>query len=157
MSDRVTIHIDVDTTQAETSIDAVKAKADEVTRQWKIDRALLIQQVREGFMLISQIWSSFRQGMALFGQQIDPFFSALIGMVLSTTSMLISAATVLTGTGVGAAMGAVLFGVAVGFNIVSIAKLIADKQATDGILDSISQGLSNITSGRQNQSGLGGF
>lgn len=157
VSDRITIYLGVDTTEAESSIDAVKAKADEVTRQWKIDRALLIQQVREGFMLISQMWSSFRQGMSLFGQQIDPFFGALIGMVLSTTSMLISSATAISATVLGAPVGAILFGVAVSFNIISIAKLIADKQASDGILTNISQALSNITSGRPNQSGMGGF
>ena len=146
MSDRVTIHIDVDATQAEAEIDAVKAQADAVTKQWKIDRAILIQQVREGFTLISQMWSTFRQGMALFGQQIDPFFGALVGMVLSTTSMLISSATVLTSTVIGAPLGVILLGVAIGFNILSLGKLVADKAATMGMFDNINQEISRMTS-----------
>jgi len=146
VSDRVTIHIDVDATQAEAEIDAVKAQADAVTKQWKIDRAILIQQVREGFTLISQMWSTFRQGMALFGQQIDPFFGALVGMVLSTTSMLISSATVLTSTVIGAPLGVILLGVAIGFNILSLGKLVADKAATMGMFDNINQEISRMTS-----------
>ena len=146
MSDRVTIHIDVDATQAEAEIDAVKAQADAVTKQWKIDRAILIQQVREGFTLISQMWSTFRQGMALFGQQIDPFFGALVGMVLSTTSMLISSATAISATVLGAPVGAILFGVAIGFNILSLGKLVADKAATMGMFDNINQEISRMTS-----------
>jgi len=157
VSDRVTIYIGADTTEAEADIEAVKAKADAVTKQWKIDRAVLVQQVREGFTLISQMWGTFRQAMSLFGQQIDPFYSALVGMVMSTTSMLISSATTLSATILGAPVGAILFGLAVSFNILTLAKLVADKQATDGILDSLSQALSNKTSGLQNQSGLGGF
>ena len=157
MSDKVTIIVGVDTTQAEAGIDAVKARADAIVKQWKIDRAILVQQIREGFTLISQLWSTFRQAMSLFGQQIDPFYSALVGMVLSTTSMLISSATAISATILGAPVGAILFGVAISFNILTLAKLIADKQATDGILTSVSQSLSNITSGRPNMSGLGGF
>jgi len=144
MSDRVTIYLGMDTTEAEANIESVKAQADAVVKQWKIDRAILVQQVREGFTLISQMWSTFRQGMSLFGQTIDPFFSAMVGMVLSTTSMLISSATAISATVLGAPVGAILFGVAVSFNILTMAKLIGDKAETMGLFDAINQHIKSL-------------
>ena len=89
---------------------------------------------------------------------MDPFFSALIGMVLSTTSMLISSATVLTATVLGAPVGAIIFGLAISFNILTLGKLIADKEATDGIITSMMQAIASGTkSARPAPGGLGGF
>ncbi|MHA2067917.1 MAG: hypothetical protein ACXABY_26445, partial [Candidatus Thorarchaeota archaeon] len=81
--------------------------------------------------------SSFRQAMSLFGQQIDPFFSALISMVIATASMLISASTVLAMTGIGGAAALVVFSLAISFQVLTLGKLIADKAETDGLLDKI--------------------
>ena len=157
MSERVSVDVVVDTTQATASIQETKAGADAVVRQWKIDRAIIIQQVREGLTLISQLWSSFRQAMTLFGRQIDPFFGALIGMVLATTSMLISAAATLSATILGAPVGAVIFGLAVSFNILSIGKLIADKEKTDAILTNMAQAIASDPGLRAARGGGIGF
>ena len=136
----------------------MRAALDKLTTEAKIARALVIQTVREGFFLLSSLMSSFRQAMSLFGQQMDPFFSALIGMVLSTTSMLISSATVLTATVLGAPVGAIIFGLAISFNILTLGKLIADKEATDGIITSMMQAIASGTkSARPAPGGLGGF
>ena len=85
----VTVAILGDTSDVLAKVTLVNAAVDEMTRKAKIARALVVQQVREGLTLISSMMSSFRMAMSLFGQTIDPFFSALVGMVLSTTSMLI--------------------------------------------------------------------
>ena len=155
MSERVGVFIDVDSAAATAEIAAIKAKTDEVVRQWKIDRTILIQQIREAFTLISQLMSSFRQAMSLFGQQIDPFFSALIGMVFALTSMLISSAAVLKATILGAPVGAIIFGLAVAFNILTIGKLLADKEASDGIISNMIQ---TLAEGYERQKGtIGGF
>ena len=124
----VSFAITADVTDAFGSIAELQDKIDQQASDWQIARNKLLREVREGFMLISSLMSSFRQAMSLMGAQVDPFFSALVGMVLSTTSMLISAASVLTGTGIGAAVGAVLFGVAIAFNILTTAKLINDQE-----------------------------
>ena len=129
MASDVSIGLSVDTTAADMSMDEVKAKADALTRKWKIDRNTLMREIREGFMLISSLWSSFNQAMRLFGQQVDPFYGALIGMVLSTTSMLLSAASTLSATVIGIPLGAILFGVAISFNILSMGKLLADNES----------------------------
>ncbi len=157
MSD-ITIFLGMNADAAFRTVAEVKAKIDEMTEKAKIARALVIQQIREGFFLISTLMSSMRQAMTLFGQQIDPFFSALVGMVLSTTSMLISSATALSATVIGIPVGAILFGVAISFNILTIGKLIADKEKTDGILTSLSQAIaSGAGATRQAPGGLGGF
>ena len=160
VSDRVTIFLGIDADEAFQEIAAVKGAADEQARLWKIQRNTILRQIREGFTLISSLMSSARMAFSLIGAQIDPFFSALIGMVLSTASMLISAASTLALTGVGGVAAAVLFGLAIGFQVVTIAKLIADKERTDGILTSLSQAIASGSIGgaaRQAPGGLGGF
>lgn len=139
MSEEVRVNLTVDSTEAKLSIDEIKAKADEVTREWKINRNTILRQVRETFTLISSLFSSFRQAMSLFGQQIDPFFSALVSMVLATASMLISAATTLAATGIGGAAAAVVFGIAMAFQILTLTKLTADKAETMGLFRDIQQ------------------
>ena len=150
-----------DSAEGFAEVKALQDAINEQARQWKIDRNTLLREVREGFMLISSLMSSFRQAMSLIGAQMDPFFSALVGMVLSTTSMLISAATVLTGTGIGAAVGAVLFGLAIAFNLLTLAKLVADKEEIQQGFKSMMRDL-RATSARQAERGprtviAGGF
>ena len=123
----VTIPITADSTAAFASITELQAAIDQQARDWKIQRNTLMRQIREGFTLISSLRSSFRQAMSLIGAQIDPFYSALIGLVLSTTSMLISSATVLAGTGIGVAAAAIILGLAISFNILTLAQLASDK------------------------------
>ena len=80
--------------------------------------------------------------MSLLGQQIDPFFSSLVSMVIATTSMILSAATVISGTGIGATIGAYMFAVAMTFNLITLGKLVADKAHTMGLFDNIDRQIS---------------
>ena len=123
----VTIPITADTTGAFASITELQAAIDQQARDWKIQRNTLMRQLREGFALISSLMSSFRQAMSLIGAQIDPFYSALIGMVLSTASMLISAATTLALTGIGGVAAAVILAIAISFQILTTAQLVSDQ------------------------------
>jgi hypothetical protein len=157
MSKDVTITINADLKRFNISADEAKAKADAIVKEWKIQRALIIQQVREAFHLIGSLISTIRQAMSLFGQQIDPFFSSLVSMVMALTSMLLSSATVLTATGIFAPVGAVLFGLAVSFNILTMAKLVSDKIHTEGVLDQIMSNLSDMGRGKLFGTGMGGF
>lgn len=156
VSDNVRITLDVDATAALASIDAVKAQADEQARQWATQRNTMLRQIREGFTLISQLMSTVRQAFSIFGQQIDPFYSALIGMVLATASMLLSAASVLSATVLGAPVGAVLFGLAIGFQILTLGKLVADKVHSEGVMEQMQSNLADLGSIVSRQ-GLGGF
>ena len=160
VSDRVTIFLGLDADETFREIRDVKDAADQAVRDWKIQRNTMLRQIREGFTLVSQLMGAVRQAFAIFGAQIDPFFSALIGMVLSTASMLISSATTLALTGIGGAAAAVVFGLAISFQILTLGKLVADKEKTDGIITSLSQAVASASSGgaaRQARGGLGGF
>ena len=138
----ITIALMTDATQSFAEIKAVKDAHDEMVREHKIARNTMLRQIREGFTLISQLMSAMGQAFTLFSQQIDPFFSALIGMVLSTASMLISSATTLALTGIGGVAAAIILGIAVSFQILTLGKLVADKEKTDGIISSMMQSIS---------------
>ena len=128
--DRVTIYIDVDSTDANTSIDDVKEKADAATREWRMRRLEIIQGIRETISLMSQAWGTFRQFVSLVGGQIDPFYGALIGMTLSTISMMLSLASALSTTVVGVPYAIILGAVAIELNVLMMGKLIKDKLDT---------------------------
>ena len=126
MSD-ITVGLIVDTVQAQLAIQDIVAQGEAATQDWARKRQMIISGIRQTMSMISSLMSSFRQGMSLIGQQIDPFFSALIGMVISTVSMLLSVGVGLVGTGIGSAAGAVVIGIAVALNILTTAKLVADQ------------------------------
>jgi len=143
VSNDVTIGVEVDTLAAEQSLDEVQKRADEITKNWAVQRNTILRQVREGFTMISSLMSSARQAFALFGAQIDPFFSALVSTVLATASMLISAATTLALTGIGGVAAAVVFAIAISFQILTLGKLIDDKTQ---ILSGFAKMLANLQS-----------
>ena len=158
MSERMTIGVDVDTSAAHTNLAELQTAIDQQARDMRIHRNTLIRQIREGFTLISSLMSSFRQAMSFMGAQIDPFFSALIGLVLSTTSMLISAGTTLTGTGIGAVAGAIILGLAISFNILTLGQLLNDKFDIKQTIDEMRQEMfarARATPPRQVQFGAG--
>ena len=126
MSD-ITVGLIVDTVQAQLAIQDIVAQGEAATQDWARKRQMIISGIRQTMSMISSLMSSFRQAMSLIGQQIDPFFSALIGMVISTVSMLLSVGAGMVGTGIGSAAGAVVIGIAVALNILTTAKLVADQ------------------------------
>jgi len=136
-SDNVTLGIDIDTSAADASIDNLMTRCDEVTRKAIDAHKTVMQKVRQGMTMISSMMSSFHQAMSLFGLQVDSFYGALIGMTLSTISMILSIAAGLAVTGVGIPASVALMAVAVGLNILTIGKLISDKMHTEGIWNDI--------------------
>lgn len=158
MSDRVTIFLDVNTQDANASIEEVEARADAVTKAWRLKRVEIIQSVRETISLISSMISTYQQFMSVIGAQVDPFFSALIGMTLSTISMMLSISASLALTGVGAYAAFIIGGIGIGLNLILMAKLIAEKEATDQTFSKIGRQIGAlIGQGLSNMSPLGGF
>ena len=156
VSNEVNIIIKSDSSDVRKDHREVKDMADQQAREWAIQRNTMLRQIREGFTLISQLMSTVRQAFSIFGAQIDPFYSALIGMTLATASMLLSAASVLSATVLGAPVGAVLFGLALSFQILTLGKIVADKIASEGVMAQMQSNLSDIGSIVRRQ-GLGGF
>lgn len=123
----VVISIDVDTTAARAKIDSLMKMADAQVKSWKLKRDEVIRSIRTGMTLISSFVSSARMALSLVGQQIDPFFSSLIAMVMSTVSMMLSISSAVSVTILGAPIGAIMAGAAIGLNVLTTAKLIADQ------------------------------
>ena len=123
----ITVGIVVDSVQAQLAIKDVMDQADIAVRDWQSKRAQITTGIRQATTLIASLMSSFRGALSLIGDTMDPFFSALIGMVLSTVSMLLSIGAGLVGTGIGSAAGAVVLGIAVGIQVLQTAKLAADQ------------------------------
>ena len=156
MSDRVDITVAVHTEEADASIEATKAKADATVEQWRLDRMEIIQGVRESITLISTMMSSYRQFMSIIGAQVDPFYSALIGMTLSTISMLLSLSAVLALTVVWAPVAVVIASIGIGLQIATLVKLIKDKADTSGTFNNLNNRIAgNIA--RIGKGMLGGF
>jgi len=123
----VTITVGVDATQAEAEMEAVKAKADAVVKDWAEKRRTILSQVREAFYSVQSLIGSFRQAMSLFGDQIHPFYDALFGIVASTVSLLLSVAAAFASSVVLSPYAVVIAGIAIGLNILTTAKLVIDK------------------------------
>ena len=137
MSDRVTIAIVADTTEALAEIERFRAAADEAVGRAKEARKEIMTQVRSGLSAISQMMTSFSLAMHLIGANVDAFYGALIGMTLSTISMLISVATGLAATVIGIPASAIVFGIAATIQMITMEKLIFDKMHTEGIIEGL--------------------
>jgi len=125
--DKVMIFLGVDTSEAEAKIDAVMKKADDATEKARIQRLEIIQGVRESLTLITTSYATFTQFMRVIGAQIDPFYSALISLALSTASMMLSISAGMAATVVGIPASIIIGSLAVIINTALIAKLLYEK------------------------------
>ena len=122
MSDRVTIAITADTSEAFAEITRLNAAADEAVKKARLARQDIMKDVRAGLSAVSQMMTSFSMAMHLLGQNIDAFYAALIGMTLSTISMLLSVAAGLASTVVGIPASVIVFGVAATIQLITMEK-----------------------------------
>lgn len=134
VSDRVTIAIMTDTSEGFAEIERYKAVLDETVRKAREARTEIMKNVRAGLSAISQMMTSFSLAMHLLGGTIDAFYAALIGMTLSTISMMLSVAAGLAATVVGIPASVIVFGVAATIQMITMEKLIIDKMHTEGIV-----------------------
>jgi hypothetical protein len=137
VSDDVTIGIGVDTSEATVEFNTLMVKADEATKRAREARKKIMREISMATAALSSMLTSFSMAMSLLGAQVDTFFGALIGMTLSTVSMLVSIATGLAATGVGIPASIIVMGIAVSLQIITIAKLINDKMSSEGIWNEI--------------------
>ena len=155
MSD-VNIHIGVDDTEAIAKLDAVMAKADEATKKAKQARKAVMTEVRIAVNALSGMMANFSQAMSLIGAQVDAFYGALIGMTLSSVSMLLSISAALAETVVGIPWAAVVMTIAVGLNIAAIGKLLNDKLHNEGVWKDIAVSAYQATQRFQQRTPMGG-
>jgi hypothetical protein len=147
MSDELRLVVSVDDTNiVDTSedIEDVDAQMDAVVVKWKMTRKEIMTGLRITLNTISSMITSYREAMSLIGMNVDPFFSALIGMVVSTVSMLLALSTALAASGVGAAAAGVMLSIAIGLNIVTLGKLVADKILVTRQMNEIEQRMAGL-------------
>ena len=130
----VTIEYVVDTAQARADIESLKAAANAAVKKSRLARQEIMKNVRAGLSAVSQMMTSFSMAAHLLGANIDSFYAALIGMTLSTISMMLSIAAGLASTVVGIPASVIVFGIAATIQMITIEKLIIDKMNTEGIL-----------------------
>ena len=138
-ADPLLIFLGLETSEAEAKLQRLKVIADEVVKKAKEARAQVMREVRIAMNAISIMLTNFTQAMSLIGFQADAFYTALIGMVLSTISMLMSVSAALAATGFGAAVAGYVMAIAVGLQVVAIAKLTIDKIHSSGLWAQIVQ------------------
>lgn len=133
MSNNVTLGVSVDTSQAQVELSTLMKQVDAATIQAREARRKILREISMATAAVSSMLSSFSMAMSLIGGQVDAFYGALIGMTLSTISMIISIATGLAATGVGIPAAAILMSVALFLNVATLTKLINEKLHNEGI------------------------
>jgi len=127
----VTLTLNLNSSLVKADIENLRKQAEAVTKEWAQERRAIIMSVQQTISYINRAVSMYRQVLQLMDANIDPFFSALLGMVTSTVSMMLSVATALTSSIVGAPLGAYVGAIAIGLNIATTAKLMRDKMESE--------------------------
>lgn len=123
MSEGLTFGVYADTTPFFNGIAEAQAARDKLVKEWGETRREIIHGVREGFMMVNSLISSYRQVISLMGTTIDPVFDAMVAMLSATVSMMLSIATAYKATLVLSPLGAVVTAVAIGLSILSYSNL----------------------------------
>ena len=160
MSGHVEVKADLKTEGAEAKLLRLQGLATETVQKGKEARRKVMQEVSLAMTNISSMMSSFSMAMHLMGSQVDAFYGALIGMTLSTISMMISIAAGLASTGVGIPASVIIMGIAATLQIMTILKLVDDKLHSEGIWNRLvkdAQAATTKFAGARRRAPMGGF
>ena len=148
MSEGLTFTVEADTALAYSQLAAFKGAHDKAVAEMASDRQVVIRGIREGMRMTQQMITAYRQAVSIFGGTIDPFFDAILTMVSATFSMMISVAAAYSSTIVGAPIGAVIAGIAIAFNILTWAKLMASQAEIMASIGKMNQQIATQSYGR---------
>jgi hypothetical protein len=154
----VTIDIEVDTTRTVAEINAVKAQADATVAAWKADRAIIVSQMQEVSRGIQYLVRGIRLAAQATGTVLDPMQNALLSLVSSTASMIISTAIAIEVSSFGLLTGVALAlaAFAYGMEIANTAKIITNFAALQKSLIKVDSRLSAIEQGNLFRGMMGG-
>jgi len=146
LSEEVLINIAIDSTEAEMDMSILQGKIDQQVREWRMQRQVIVSQLHDLSRGIGLLIRGIRLVAEATGQTLDPMQNALLGLVSSTTSLIISTAIALTVgslgllTGVALAMSAFAYGMEIAHTI----KLLADFAALRATIDGVKTRLTNL-------------
>ena len=148
MSEKVTIAIDVDTTEAETELLTLQERVDAQVNDWRIKRQMIINQLQEINRGIGLVMQSIRMAVRATGGALDPMQSALLALIGSTTSIIVTTAVALAMASFGLLTGVALAlaAFAYGMNLSQTAKVFADFIAVQERFASIEAQINNAIS-----------
>ena len=157
MSEKVTIAIDVDTTEAETELLTLQERVDAQVNDWRIKRQMIINQLQEINRGISLAIQALRMAIKATGQALDPMQSALLALIGSTASIIITTSIALAmasfGLLVGVALALAAF--AYGMQIAETAKAVSTFLSLKEKFGSMDADIARLQ--RNIPGGLGGF
>jgi hypothetical protein len=152
----VTIAIIADTTEAFQQIDNLQGKIDATVADWKAQRAIIISQIQEIGRGIQYVIRGLRLAAQATGQTLSPMQNALLALIGSTASMIISTAIAIEvgslGVLTGVALGLAAF--AYGMELAQTARIIAEFADLKDSVASVDNRLATIA---RSQMGGGGI
>ncbi len=143
----------------DSEVDRTKQKIDDVMRQWSEDHKTITQQMNEVGMGIQLLIRGVRLTAEATGQALDPMQNALLGLLGSTTTIILSTATAITVgslgilTGVGLGLAAFAYGMQVG----QTARILESFGALKGILDAVIGRLTAVEESGRFRAAMGGL
>ena len=148
MSEKVTIALNIDSTDADTELSTLQERIDAQVDDWRIKRQMIINQLQEINRGISLVMQSVRMAVRVTGGALDPIQSALLALIGSTTSIIITTAVALAMSSFGLLIGVslALAAFAYGMNLSQTAKVIADFIAVQERFASVEAQIDNAIS-----------
>ena len=151
----VTIAIIADTNEAFQQIDDLQGKIDATVADWKAQRSIIISQMQEISRGIQYVIRGIRLAVQATGQTLSPMQNALLSLIGSTASMIISTAIAIEaasfGVLTGVALGLAAF--AYGMQVGQTARIIAEFADLKDSVASVDNRLATIA---RSQMGGGG-
>lgn len=150
----VIAHITIDDAEAKKAQEAIDA----VVKDWRQQRQEMVSQMHEIGTGINLLVRGIRTVAEATGTVLDPMQNALLGLVSSTTSLIISTAVALTTASLGilVGVGLGLSAFAYGMQISNTIKIMADFSALRMSLENVQTRLTNIEQARMMSSSVGG-
>jgi len=148
VSEKVTIALNIDSTDADTELSTLQERIDAQVDDWRIKRQMIINQLQEINRGISLVMQSVRMAVRVTGGALDPIQSALLALIGSTTSIIITTAVALAMSSFGLLIGVslALAAFAYGMNLSQTAKVIADFIAVQERFASVEAQIDNAIS-----------
>lgn len=146
ITSNASVFVDVNLTEGEAKVTSLQERIDQQQRDWEEKRREILQQMNAIGRGINLTIQAVRTTARLTGQALSPMYNALLSLVGSTTSLVLSTATILAASSLGVLAGVsiAISTAAITFSAIQSAKLIADSEDFKNIIAGIEQQLANI-------------
>lgn len=117
MSQDVILGVSVDTSEANTELDTLAQKADEVLSEVMRKKRETVRQINSAVSVARQSFTLMKDMFKLFGVTLNPFGEAMASIIQTTMATVAEVAALYAATGIGAGAAAILGGAIISFNV----------------------------------------